>query len=150
MAGTLAYMAPEQLRGQPADARSDIWALGVVLYEMAAGKRPFQGQTGFELTSAILNQPPPPLPAAVPAPLAGVIERCLAKEPAQRYQRAGEVRAALEAVRVGARAVARWPTWRAAAWRRRWLLAARRGAARGLLVVAALVGSTWAACESRS
>ena len=55
VAGTLAYMAPEQLRGQPADARSDIWALGVVLYESAAGERPFQGQTGFELSSAILK-----------------------------------------------------------------------------------------------
>ena len=62
VAGTLASLAPEQLRGQPADARSDIWALGVVLYELATGKAPFQGQTGFELTSAILSQPLPPLP----------------------------------------------------------------------------------------
>jgi serine/threonine protein kinase len=59
VAGTLAYMAPEQLRGQPADARSDIWALGVVLYELVAGERPFQGKTAFELSSAILNQPAP-------------------------------------------------------------------------------------------
>jgi TolB-like protein/Tfp pilus assembly protein PilF/predicted Ser/Thr protein kinase len=101
VAGTLTYMAPEQLRGLPADARSDIWALGIVLYEMAAGTRPFQGRTGFEVSSAILGQAPPPLPPAVPAPLAAVIERCLAKEPAQRYQRAGEVRAALETVQSG-------------------------------------------------
>jgi TolB-like protein/predicted Ser/Thr protein kinase len=122
--GTLAYMAPEQLRGQPADARSDVWALGVVLYEMAAGQRPFQGQTGFELSSAILNQPSPPLPpgpgGAPPAELRAVIERCLEKEPAQRYQRSEEVRAALEAVQSGAPLPA-WPAWKYALWRRRWL-----------------------------
>jgi serine/threonine protein kinase len=98
VAGTLAYMAPEQLKGEPADARSDIWALGVVLYELATGKRPFEGQTGFDLTAAILRQPPPPRPSSVPAPLAGVIERCLAKEPGERHQQGSEVRAALEAV----------------------------------------------------
>jgi serine/threonine protein kinase len=101
VAGTLAYMAPEQLKGQPADARSDIWALGVVLYELAAGQRPFQGQTGFQLSSAILSQALPPLPSAVPAPLAGVVGRCLAKEPGERYQKGTEVRAALEAVAAG-------------------------------------------------
>jgi eukaryotic-like serine/threonine-protein kinase len=99
--GTLAYMAPEQLRGKPADARSDIWALGVVLYEMAGGVRPFGGKTGYELSSAILNHTPNPLPAEVPPPMAAVIERCLAKDPGQRYQRAGEVRSALETVRAG-------------------------------------------------
>jgi serine/threonine-protein kinase len=102
LVGTLGYMAPEQLCGQPADARSDIWALGVVLYEMAAGKLPFLGRTGFELSSAILREPPATLPAEVPAGLRAVIQRCLAKEPAQRYQRASEVRAALDAAQSGA------------------------------------------------
>ncbi len=119
--GTVPYMAPEQLRGQPADARSDVWALGVVLYEMVAGARPFQGQTSFELSSAILNQVPPPLPPAVPTQLRAVIERCLAKEPGQRYQRGSEVRAALEAVQSGA-AIPAWPTWKYALSRRRWLV----------------------------
>jgi TolB-like protein/Tfp pilus assembly protein PilF len=96
VAGTLPYMAPEQLRGDPGDTRSDVWALGVVLYEMAAGTRPFGGQTVFEVSSAILAQSPPPLPPSVPAPLQVVIMRSLEKEPPRRYQRAGEVRAALE------------------------------------------------------
>ncbi|MCJ7503380.1 MAG: protein kinase, partial [Acidobacteriia bacterium] len=115
------YMAPEQLRGQPADARSDVWALGVVLCEMVAGARPFQGQTSFELSSAILNQVPPPLPPAVPTQLAAVIERCLAKEPGQRYQQGSEVRAALEAVQSGV-ALPAWPAWKYALSRRRWLV----------------------------
>ena len=95
--GTLAYMAPEQLRGQPADARSDVWALGVMLHEMAAGERPFQGRTSFELSSAILRETPRPLSGRVPPALQAVITKCLAREPRERYRTAGELRAALEA-----------------------------------------------------
>ena len=117
--GTLPYMAPEQLRGQPTDARSDVWALGVVLYEMAAGARPFVGQTGFELSSAIFHESPPPLPSRVPAPLQLVTARCLEKEPARRYQRATEVRAALEMVASGeTRRVRSFPVSRTRSWRR--------------------------------
>jgi serine/threonine protein kinase len=96
--GTLPYMAPEVLRGQKGDHLSDLWSLGVLLYEAAAGKLPFRGNTGFEVTSAILREPPPPLPSTVPYGLAAVIRRCLMKERADRYQRSSEVRAALEAV----------------------------------------------------
>jgi serine/threonine protein kinase/Tol biopolymer transport system component len=95
--GTLYAMAPELLRGEEASPRSDIWALGIVLYEMVAGRPPFDGKTNFELSAAVLREEPVPLPAAVPAGLQSVIARCLAKEPGRRYQSAGEVRAALDA-----------------------------------------------------
>ncbi len=102
IAGTLWYMAPELLRGQRADARSDLWALGIVLYEAACGHVPFQGRTSFEISSAIMHELPTPLPSRVPPGLWAIIQRCLAKEPSQRYQRAGEVQAALEAVQSAA------------------------------------------------
>ena len=86
------------MRGEPADARTDLWAFGIVLYEMATGALPFNGQTHYELSSAILREPPTPLPQHVPAGLRAIVQRCLAKEMGQRYQRAAEVRAALEAV----------------------------------------------------
>lgn len=96
--GTLSYMSPEVLRGEAADHRSDLWALGVVLYEAATGHVPFQGRTTFEVSSAILREPLPALPSRIPPGLSAVIQRCLAKEPAFRYQGASEVQAALEAI----------------------------------------------------
>src|ERR1700751_716654 len=102
VSGTLPYMAPEILRGDAADHRSDLWALGVVLYESASGRMPFEGRTGFEISSAIMREMPNPLGPPVPPGLWGIIQRCLAKEPMQRYQRAGEVQAALEAIQSAA------------------------------------------------
>ena len=99
--GTVAYMAPEQLRGGPAQKPSDIWALGVVLQEMTTGERPFVGQTGFELSASILGKTPTPLPSDVARPLRTVIGRCLEKEPGRRYQAGSEVHAALEALHEG-------------------------------------------------
>jgi TolB-like protein/Tfp pilus assembly protein PilF len=98
IAGTLPYIAPEVLRGEAADARSDLWALGVMLYEMCSGRLPFRGQSGYDLTSAILRDSFAPLPPGTPPALVTVIQRLLAKDPAQRYQRAGEVCAALEMI----------------------------------------------------
>jgi tRNA A-37 threonylcarbamoyl transferase component Bud32/photosystem II stability/assembly factor-like uncharacterized protein len=102
--GTLSYMSPEALRGDPCDHRIDLWALGVVLYEALAERPPFQGRTSFEVSAAILHEAPPPLPVRVPPSVVAVIERCLAKDPAQRYQRAGEIQAALEALQSAASA----------------------------------------------
>ncbi len=99
--GTLAYMAPEQARGRPVDPRADIFSFGVVLYEMLAGERPFRGETVTDTVAAILKEDPPPLPPTVPRPLAAAVERCLAKEPDHRYQRASEVHAVLKTVLAG-------------------------------------------------
>ena len=98
VSGTLPYMAPEILRGELADGRSDLWALGIVLYELASGRLPFKGGTGFEISSAIMREIPAALGPPVPPGLWAIIQRCLAKEPMQRYQRASEIQAALEAV----------------------------------------------------
>ncbi|MFC1559319.1 protein kinase [Gemmatimonadota bacterium] len=89
--GTLPYMAPEVLRGEAADQQSDIWSLGVMLYEMAAGELPFSGQTGYELSSSILTQTPSPLPPDIPIGLQDVIGRCLSKESARRYNSTAEI-----------------------------------------------------------
>ena len=102
LSGTLAYMSPEVLRGEGSDYRSDLWALGVVLYEAASGRQPFEGRTGFELSAAIMRELPKPLGPPVPPGLWAIIQRCLSKEPMQRYQRAGEVLAALEAIQSAA------------------------------------------------
>jgi eukaryotic-like serine/threonine-protein kinase len=101
--GTLPYIAPELLRGQEADARSDVWALGVMLYEMAAARRPFQGATPYELSAAILRESIPAIQPPLPPVLNAVIEKCLSKDPTQRYHSGGEVRAALEAAATASR-----------------------------------------------
>jgi Tol biopolymer transport system component len=84
--GTVAYMSPEQASGQPLDARSDIFSFGVVLYELLAGRRPFEGANDLEVLKAIVHGTPPPLPSDVPELLRNAVERALEKDPGDRYQ----------------------------------------------------------------
>jgi Protein kinase domain len=102
IAGTLPYMAPEVLTGETASYQSDIWALGVLLYEAATGQLPFEGSTSYGLSAAILHELPRPLPASVPPGLTAVIMRCLTKDLKDRFQRASEIRSALETIQSAA------------------------------------------------
>ena len=98
--GTVGYMSPEQVRGQPADARSDIFSLGCVLYEMLAGIRPFLGDTAPEIQAAILRDVPPPLRIHVknvPLEFEHLVRRCLEKDPLERFQSARDLSFALRA-----------------------------------------------------
>jgi eukaryotic-like serine/threonine-protein kinase len=104
MLGTPHYMSPEQVRGETAEARSDVFSLGVVFYELLAGRRPFDADSVHSLLMQVLNETPEPLRERVPGLPAGltrVLERAMAKEPAQRFAHAGEMREALRAVRAG-------------------------------------------------
>ncbi len=99
--GTTAYMSPEQVRGLPVDARSDLFSLGVVLYEMLARHRPFGGETAAEVQAAILREEPRELTAVdarLPASLDRVVRRCLEKRPEDRFDTARDVALSLEAV----------------------------------------------------
>jgi tetratricopeptide (TPR) repeat protein len=96
--GTAGYMSPEQICGEEVDGRSDIFSMGVVLYEMATGARAFQGRSSIEMMSAILKDDPPHLPAKVHQGLDQIIRRCLQKSPAKRFQDAAGLHAALEAL----------------------------------------------------
>lgn len=130
--GTLPYMAPEQLRAEPLDARTDLWAAGVVLCELATGRRPFPESVPARLTDAILHSEPASLSSPGPVPSEGlrrVLRSCLQRNPEERYQTAAELRADLETLfREAARPSA--PVTGAAPWSRR-----RIAVTGGLLVV---------------
>ncbi len=136
-AGTLPYMAPEQLRGEPVDARTDIHALGAVLYEMSTGRRPFPETQGPRLIDAILNSAPAPpgrLQPRLSAELERIILKCLEKDPERRYQSARELRVDLE--RLAAPSTVAAPLARPAGLRR-WTVPIMGAAA---LLLALLVG----------
>jgi serine/threonine protein kinase/tetratricopeptide (TPR) repeat protein len=99
--GTPAYMSPEQLRGQPADSRSDVFALGLLLYELVTGANPFRKESAVETMNAILNEEPPSLAqkSGIPAALSDIVGRATAKEPARRFANGRELAAALGALR---------------------------------------------------
>jgi eukaryotic-like serine/threonine-protein kinase len=113
--GTPGYMSPEQVRGEPSDARSDLFSLGAILYEMAAGGRAFQGDSSIAVMNAILKDEPVDLPAAVPPVLDRIIRRCLEKDLALRFQSASDLRFALE---VSAAAGTNPPVQPQTRWRR--------------------------------
>ena len=99
--GTIAYMSPEQVRGQAVDARSDLFSLGVVLYELLAGTQPFRGESAADTQSAILNLEPRELPLTervIPPALDRIVRRCLEKRPEQRFQSASDLAFALDAL----------------------------------------------------
>jgi serine/threonine protein kinase len=101
LVGTCGYMAPEQARGRPADARSDIFAVGAVLYEMLSGARAFGGQTPADTLAALLTQDPPEISAIsqpVPRALERLVRRCLERNPEERFQSARDVAFGLQAV----------------------------------------------------
>ena len=127
--GTVGYMSPEQVRGQPADQRSDVFSFGAIFYEMLAGCSPFARDSAVETGYAILNDDPPPLPAGVPVALDRLVRRCLAKRQEDRFQSAHELFDALAAA--GEQA----PAQRRGAYR--WAL---RAAAALTLAVLAVLG----------
>ncbi len=99
--GTVGYMAPEQVRGQAADARSDLFALGAILYEVLVGRRAFHGASYVETLHAILNEEPAPLSASgrdIPPGLEPIIRHCLEKNPEERFQSTKDLAFNLEAV----------------------------------------------------
>jgi serine/threonine protein kinase len=94
--GTTAYMSPEQARGQKVDHRTDIFSVGIVLYEMLCGRKPFEGETWSDVMAAVLVKDPPPMDAAVAPPaLKLIVERCLEKDPDKRFQSASDLTFAL-------------------------------------------------------
>jgi len=138
--GTLQYMAPEQLEGTEADARTDIFAFGVVLHEMITGRKAFEGKSRVLLMSAIVTAEPPPLSSAQPATppaLDHIVKTCLAKDPSDRWQTARDLLAELQWIAAGgAGTVAAAPA--SASWRRRDRFSLAAIAAGAALVVAAV------------
>lgn len=133
IAGTAAYMSPEQASGGKLDARSDVFSFGIVLYEALAGRRPFSGKTTLDLLQNIVHGTPPPLGEDIPSPLKVIVERALAKGPFERYQSMHEMVGEL-------RRLVRQPVQHAPRAHRPWIWIA---AAALLLAAVAAAWSLW-------
>ena len=103
IAGTPGYMAPEQAAGGISSPATDVYGVGIVLYEMLAGHTPFEGKSAVELALHHLNDPPPPLPASTPRALVRIVDRTLAKDPAERFRDGHELAATLARVQIPTR-----------------------------------------------
>jgi hypothetical protein len=133
--GTPGYMSPEQVRGEPLDPRTDIFSLGAVLYEMLSGRRAFEGANLVESGYPILHNDPASLPSEVPSSVAQVVQRCLEKEPEQRFQSASDLAFALGVVGAPTGSTRPLPEARGPTRHRaRWIIA-------GLAVVMALAAA---------
>ena len=114
--GTIAYMSPEQASGKTLDARSDMFSFGVVLYEMLAGRRPFQAATNLELLQQVIHGTPAPLSDNIPEPLRVLVAKALEKDPAKRYSSTRELVAALRAAQRPSRQGLAAPAQRSSKW----------------------------------
>ena len=137
--GTVSYMAPEQVRGQTVDARADLWALGVILYEMLTGKRPFAGEHDVSIANAILHdepEKPSALRGDLPRLLGDVVLSLLEKDPRHRYQSASNLSLDLEAIERGVSPSFRPPARSAAT---KWVVRHRAAVLSGAVIVAATI-----------
>jgi predicted esterase len=140
--GTAAYMSPEQAEGKPVDARGDVFAMGIVLYEMLAGRRPFEGESDLSVIAAVLRDTPPPLTMTrrdVPPALERIVAKCLEKSPRARYPSARELHGELLAAQTALAPPARG--------RRAYVYAA---VALGVAIVAVTIGVRILIRESRA
>ena len=148
--GTVAYMSPEQARGEDIDHRSDIWSLGVVLYEMATGELPFKGEYDQAVVYSIINEDPEPmvsLRADIPLELERIVDKCLYKDPSSRYEDSGEVIVDLRQLKEDVRAGIRPP--RRIVWTRTLRRRFKSLMVPGILLFAIVLGAIYLAIQQR-